>query len=127
MSGMKHKNITSYFINTSEISSELSREDFISSQVKITCYLHTWRDHRRYSYIINRAFFTGVYIIMRSLMRYRVEHSKIKFISTREHVISSIYYINTSEKGAISYVTIPTVIFSRVKIFHNMLFSRVKI
>ena len=31
-----------------------------------------------------------------SLMRYRVEHSKIKFISTRRHVISSIYYIKVS-------------------------------
>ena len=28
---------------------------------------------------------------LRSLVRYRVEHSKIKFISTRGHVISSIY------------------------------------
>ena len=38
------------------------------------CYLHTWRDHRRYGYVINRAFeskliwyFTGVYIINRIL------------------------------------------------------------
>ena len=30
-----------YYINTSEIPSELSRENFISSHVKITCYLHT--------------------------------------------------------------------------------------
>ena len=62
-----------YYINTSEIPSELSRENFIPSHVK-TCYLHTWRDHRRYGYIINRAFeskliwyFTGVYIINRIL------------------------------------------------------------
>ena len=32
---------TIYYINTSEIPSELSRENFISSHVKITCYLHT--------------------------------------------------------------------------------------
>ena len=32
---------TLYYINTSEIPSELSRENFISSHVKITCYLHT--------------------------------------------------------------------------------------
>ena len=32
---------SSYYINTSEIPSELSRENFISSHVKITCYLHT--------------------------------------------------------------------------------------
>ena len=36
---------------------------FISSNVKITCYFHTWRDHRRYGYKINRAFSTGVCII----------------------------------------------------------------
>ena len=30
---------------------------------------------------------------LRSLVRYRVDHSKIKFISTRGHVISSIYVI----------------------------------
>ena len=29
---------------------------------------------------------------LRSLVRYRVDHSKIKFISTRGHVISSIYF-----------------------------------
>ena len=34
----------------------LSRENFISSHVKITCYLHMWRDHRRYGYMINRAY-----------------------------------------------------------------------
>ena len=33
-------NIFFYYINTSEIPSELSRENFISSHVKITCYLH---------------------------------------------------------------------------------------
>ena len=106
---------TVYYIITSEIPSELCRENFISSHVKITCYLHTWRDHRRYGYIINRAFeskliwhFTGVYIINRilhtrlwiwilsslSLVRYRVDHSKIKFISTRGHVISSISFLS---------------------------------
>ena len=103
-----------YYINTSEVTSELSRENFISS-----------RDHRRYGYIINHAFenkpiwyFTGVYIINRiakykrhvivvsscwtrylksersERVRYRVDHSKIKFISTRGHVISSVHLFN---------------------------------
>ena len=97
-----------YCINTSEIPSKLSWENFI------TCY--PWRDHRHYGYVINRTFeskliwyFTGVYIINRilhtclwiwilssrvqldiSLVRYRVDHSKIKFVSMRFHVISSI-------------------------------------
>ena len=30
-----------YYINTNEIPGELSRENMISSHVKITCYLHT--------------------------------------------------------------------------------------
>ena len=58
--------ITFYYINTSEIPSYLSRENFISSHI-------LW-DHRRYGYIINRAFesrliwyFTGVYILNRIL------------------------------------------------------------
>ena len=29
-----------YYLNTNEIPSELSRENLISSHVKITCYLH---------------------------------------------------------------------------------------
>ena len=33
------QNTCPYYINTSEIPSELSRENFISSHVKITCYL----------------------------------------------------------------------------------------
>ena len=37
----RKKITTIYYINTSEIPSELSRENFISSHVKITCYLHT--------------------------------------------------------------------------------------
>ena len=47
--------ISIYYINTSEITSELSRENFISSHVKITWYLHTWRyhDHHCFSYVIS--------------------------------------------------------------------------
>ena len=32
--------ISCYYINTNEIPGELSRENLISSHVKITCYLH---------------------------------------------------------------------------------------
>ena len=49
-------NIIIYYINTSEIPGGLSRENVIPSHVKITCYLHTWKDHRWYRYMINRAF-----------------------------------------------------------------------
>ena len=34
------KNNHIYYINTNEIQGELSRENMISSHVKITCYLH---------------------------------------------------------------------------------------
>ena len=119
-----------YYINTSEIPSELSRENFISSHVKITCYLHVWRDHRRYGYIDKSRLWKQADLVfhwclynkqnitcplmdmnfifscstryltrsLRSLVRYRVDHSKIKFISTRGHVISSIYYMALSHK-----------------------------
>ena len=70
-----------YYINTNEIPGELSRENLISSHLKITCYHHMWKYHRCYEYIVNRAFhtkklliksemlwyFTGVYIIDRTL------------------------------------------------------------
>ena len=39
-----------------EIPGELSRENMISSHVKITCYFHMWKYHRCYGYIINRTF-----------------------------------------------------------------------
>ena len=45
-----------YYINTNEIPGELSRENMISSHVKITCYFHMWKYHRCYGYIITRAF-----------------------------------------------------------------------
>ena len=39
-----------------EITGELSRENMISSHMKITCYFHMWKYHHCYGYIINRAF-----------------------------------------------------------------------
>ena len=38
---------------------------------------------------------------LRSLVRYRVAHLKIKFISTRRHVISSMYYANEESDDVI--------------------------
>ena len=62
-------------------------------------------------------------------VRYRVEHEKIKFISISEYVIFCLLY-NTSEipnqlafKGVIYYVTITTVISSRVKITCLLIFT----
>ena len=46
-----------YYINTNEIPGELSCENLVSSHVKITCYLHMWKYHHCYGYIINRAFY----------------------------------------------------------------------
>ena len=50
--------ITNYYTNTSEIPGELSRENLISSHVKITRYLHMRKYHRCYGFIINRTFQT---------------------------------------------------------------------
>ena len=47
-----------FIISTNEIPDELSRENLISSHVKITCYLHTLKYFCCYGYIINRAFHT---------------------------------------------------------------------
>ena len=47
-----------YSINTNEMPGELSRENLVSSHVKITCYLQMLKCHRCYGYITNRAFHT---------------------------------------------------------------------
>ena len=44
-----------YYINTNEIPGELLHEN-IPSHVKITCYLHMWKDHCCYGYKINCVF-----------------------------------------------------------------------
>ena len=56
-------------------------------------------------------------------VRYRVEHERIKFISTSGYVIFFLLYkhrINSCEKGAIYYVAITRVISSRVKITYYL-------
>ena len=88
----------------------LTREDkMLCSHVKRSpsLWLHNksrlWKQAVWYFsgvYIRNRILHTHLWIwilsslvqIDISLTRYRVDHSKIKFISMREHVISSIYY-----------------------------------
>ena len=51
---MKHYFV--YCINTNEIPGDLSHQNMISSDVKITCYLHTWKDNCCCGYTINGAF-----------------------------------------------------------------------
>ena len=81
----------------------------ISSLVKITCYLHMWKYHLCYSYIINRAFHTKKLLKCNGLVFHwcscwknisRVsaanewnifQHSKRNFLSPRGHVISFLY------------------------------------
>ena len=99
-----------YYINTSEIPSELSRETLISSHVKRSpsLWLHNksrlWKqadlvfhwclyNKQNITYSFSTLYLTSE---MCSLVRYRVDHSKIKFISTCGHVITSIYYFQTS-------------------------------
>ena len=110
-----------YYINTSEIPSELSRENSISSHVKRSpsLWLHNksrlWKQadwvfhwclhnkqHITYSLTDMNFIFSCSTRYLTSehseWVRYRVDHSKIKFISMRGHVISSIsvlYLINS--------------------------------
>ena len=107
-----------YYINTSEIPSELSRENFISSHVKRSpsLWLHNksrlWKqaDLVFHWCLYNKQNITYSLMDMNFIfscstryltserserVRYRVEHEKIKFISTRGHVISSIYFITS--------------------------------
>ena len=62
---------------------------------------------------------------LRSLVRYRVDHSKIKFISTRGHVISSISLAisNSSlNKGFVVVVVVVVVVYawSNEKNYHRL-------
>ena len=96
------------YINTNEIPGEFSRENLISSHVKITCYLHMWKYHRCLGYIINRVFHTKktvkvkwfgsslVFSIINRTLHGRLEIRnsllvlKRNFVSPSGHLISSI-------------------------------------
>ena len=96
-----------FIISTNEIPGELSRENFISSHVKITCNLHTLKYHCCYGYIINRTFHTKKLLKWNGLVFHWYlfnkqniccahswnifQHSKRNFISPYGDVISSIY------------------------------------
>ena len=89
-----HNNNRSYYINTNEIPGELSRENMISSHLKITCYFHMWKYHRCYGYIINRAFRRKKPFHWNGLVfHWCFQHSKRNFVSPRGHVIFSIYLV----------------------------------
>ena len=104
--------INIYYISTGEILSKLSRENYISSHVKRSpsLWLHNksllWKHLVFHWCLYNKQNITYSLMDMnfifscptryftrslRSLVRYRVDHSKIKFLSTRKYVISSIY------------------------------------
>ena len=81
-----------YYINTTEIPTVLWRENFISSHVKRSPSLWLHNKQNITCPLLDMNFiFSCSTRSLSPLVRYRVEHSKIKFISTRGHVISSIY------------------------------------
>ena len=83
------RNISIYYINKSEIPSELSRENFISSHVKSRLFHQKKQNIKCPLVDMNFIFSCSTrYPVTRSLVR--VEHSKKKFLSMRGHVISSI-------------------------------------
>ena len=82
-----------YYTNANEIPGELSRKNKISSQVKITCYLHMWKDHHCYGYqkkevpfAANRFFsemvwyFIGVYIINKTFITWPLGDTDFLFL-----------------------------------------------
>ena len=56
---------------------ELSGENLISSHVKITCYLHMWKYHRCYGYIIYHAFHTKKLLKRNGLVAHWCLYNKI--------------------------------------------------
>ena len=70
------RKISFYYINTNEIPGELSHKNLISSHVKITCYLHMWKYHLCYGYIINRAFHTKKLLKWNGLVVYWCLYNK---------------------------------------------------
>jgi len=86
-------------MQTNKIPGELSRENVVSSHLKITCYPHMWKDHRCYGYVINGALrseikmawdFIGVYIVNRTLhghLEKRNFSSRVEiFFNTRREI-----------------------------------------
>ena len=76
-----------YHINTSEIPGELSRENMISSLMKITCYFHTWKYHRCYAHLWNI-----------------LQHEKRNCVSPSGHVISSMYPFTSMNYFKVHYI-----------------------
>ena len=62
---------------------------WLSSHVKITCFLDTWKGHRCYGYITNRAFYHKRTIelkrfsVLLVFIKY-IAHEQAKYFSTRE-------------------------------------------
>ena len=71
-------NISLYYINTNEILGELSHENLIFSHVKITCYLHMWKNHLCYGYITYRTFHTKKLLKWNGLVFYWCLYNKQK-------------------------------------------------
>ena len=69
-------NISLYYINTNEILGELSHENLIFSHVKITCYLHMWKNHLCYGYITYRIFHTKKLLKWNGLVFYWCLYNK---------------------------------------------------
>ena len=75
-----------YYINTNEIPGELSRENMISSHIKISCYVHMWKYQCCYGYIINGAWPLGDTKFIFSCWKYftRSLSSLVKYFPTLE-------------------------------------------
>ena len=81
----------SVFITTNEIPGELLGKNMISWQVKITCDLHTGKDHRCYGYIINHAFHSKWFGISSTVF---INYDKIQYYrAAQRYEISHQYFL----------------------------------
>ena len=116
----------------------------ISSHVKITCYLHMWKYHLCYSYIINRAFQTknlfkcsGLVFhwcscwknisLVRCAHSWNVfQHSKRNFLSPLGHVISFLYLSPTLSLSLSLSPSLPLSIYIYIYIYISISFYQKK-
>ena len=76
----KHVNMITYYINTNEIP---GKHDTVSSHVKITCYIHAWKHHHCYGYIINCTFHSRKLLKWNDLVFHCCLYNKIHMAAWR--------------------------------------------
>ena len=104
-----------YYVNTNEIPGEILREKLISSHVKITCYLHLWKYHRCYGFIVNRTFHTKNLLKWNGLVVHWCKYNKWSITWLLLDTKFSFFFFNTwREIWYLHHVTSSIMYFSTV-------------